>query len=407
MIIGYLAQVFPHLTMTFVYREVLALRNKNIHLQTFSTWKPKPEELSDEAKELVKSTFYIFPFNWSQFLFNHTWYLFRRPGAYLSTLWFCLMGEHKTFKNRLRTFYHFCQAVHLAKAVEAKNVGHLHVHFALNATTIALVVARLTKITFSFTAHANDIFVNPILLRDKINEAKFIIAISDYNKRFLYNILPDQGTCDKTHIVHCGIDVQHFSAPNKKLHNERPIILAIGRLVEKKGYLYLIRACKILVGQGYDFQCLIVGGGPQESLLKQIIEEEGVSDYVSLEGIVFQEHLLSYLDKADIFVLPCVVASDQDMDGIPNTLMEAMAMEIPAISTTVSGIPELIEHEKTGLLVAPEDEVSLAKAMATLLDDKELRGILGQAGRAEVIKAFEIEKNAHHLLSVFKSYLEV
>ena len=295
----------------------------------------------------------------------------------------------------------------MAKAVEAKNVGHLHVHFALNATTIALVVARLTKITFSFTAHANDIFVNPILLRDKINEAKFIIAISDYNKRFLYNILPDQGTCDKTHIVHCGIDVQHFSAPNKKLHNERPIILAIGRLVEKKGYLYLIRACKILVGQGYDFQCLIVGGGPQESLLKQIIEEEGVSDYVSLEGIVFQEHLLSYLDKADIFVLPCVVASDQDMDGIPNTLMEAMAMEIPAISTTVSGIPELIEHEKTGLLVAPEDEVSLAKAMATLLDDKELRGILGQAGRAEVIKAFEIEKNAHHLLSVFKSYLEV
>jgi colanic acid/amylovoran biosynthesis glycosyltransferase len=407
MTIGYVAQVFPHLTMTFVYREVLALRAAGLDIQTFSTWKPKLSELSGEAKDLVKGTFYIFPLNdWLRFLLNHVWYLLTRPRRYLGALWFCLTREHKTLQNRLRTFYHFFEAVHLAKEVERRNIKHLHVHFALNATTMALVVSRLTDITFSFTAHANDIFANPILLPEKIRASRFIIAISKYNIRFLHNRVPAQETIRKTHLVHCGIDVQKFSPLSHRPHNDRPIILAVGRLIEKKGYPYLIKACRILADQGYNFRCLIAGGGPQESLLKQMIAEHDLSDYVSLLGAVFQEHLRDYLGKADVFALPCVVGSDGDMDGIPNTLMEAMAMEIPTVSTTISGIPELIEDRKTGLLVPPQDEVSLAKAIATLLEDRELRSTLGKAGRAKVVEEFEIEKNANLLLGIFKSYLE-
>lgn len=403
--IGYLAQVFPHLTMTFVYREVLALRAAGLDIQTFSIWKPKSGELSAEAKELVKDTFYIFPLKWPQFLWSHIWYLLTRPWRYGGTLGFYLMREHKSFKNRLRTFLHFCQGVYLAREVERSKVNHLHVHFALNATTVAMVVARLTDVTFSFTAHANDIFANPILLPEKIKEARFIIAISEYNIQFLYNVVPDPATIAKMHLVHCGIDVQQFSPPVRRSPNGRPIILAVGRLVEKKGYPFLIKACKLLVEQGYQFRCLIVGGGPQEALLKQMIVEQGLANWVSLEGIVFQEHLRDYLNQADIFVLPCVVASDQDMDGIPNTLMEAMAMEIPTISTPLSGIPELIEDHKTGLLAKPGDEVSLAQAIASLLDNEALGPALGKAGRLKVIEEFEIEKNARNLLTVFKSYL--
>jgi glycosyltransferase involved in cell wall biosynthesis len=181
--------------------------------------------------------------------------------------------------------------------------------------------------------------------------------------------------------------------------------LAVARLVEKKGYPYLIKACQILAAQGYDFQCLIVGGGPQERLLKQMIEEFDLSKYVSLVGIVFQERLRDYFNQADMFVLPCIVASDQDRDGIPNTLIEAMAMEIPVISTYVSGIPELIEDRKTGLLVPPQDEVSLAKAIATLLEDKELKETLGKAGRNKVIQEFEIKKNTCRLLDIFRLYI--
>jgi len=404
MTIGYLAQMFPSLSMTFVYREVQALRAAGIHIETFSTWKPNPNELSSEAKDLVKNTFYIFPLNWLHFLLTHLGYLLTRPVRYLGTLLFCLTREHKSVKNRLRTLSHFCQAIYLAKEVERKNVNHLHVHFALNATTLALVVSRLTDVTFSFTAHANDIFVNPILLPEKINEARFIVCISEYNIRFLHNIVPCRETLNKTHLIHCGIDVDHFS-PKKQSCNEQPIILAVGRLVEKKGFPYLIRACKILVDQGYNFQCLIMGGGPQKAQLKKMVEENDLSNHVHLTGVVFQEHLKDYLNKADISVLPCIVASDQDMDGIPNTLMEAMAMEIPSISTNLSGIPELIEDMQTGLLVPPQDEGTLAKAIAMLLDDKELRIVLGRAGRAKVVEEFEIKKNANQLLNVFNKYL--
>jgi glycosyltransferase involved in cell wall biosynthesis len=405
MAIGYLAQKFPGLTTTFVYREVLALRADGLQIRTFSTWKPKLNELSEEAKDLVEETFYIFPLNWLQFLLSHAWYLFTRPHRYLGTLWFCLTREHKTSKNRLRTFYHFCEGVYLAREIERGGIRHIHAHFALNATTIALVVSRLTGVSFSFTAHANDIFINPILLPEKIEAARFIIAISEYNRRFLHSIVPSQETFDKTHIVHCGIDVRRFSPPARRSQNDHPIILAVGRLVEKKGHPYLVKACKILVNQGYDFRCLIVGGGPQEPLLRRVIEENDLVSYVSLEGVVFQENLGRYLERADIFALPCVVASNQDMDGIPNTLMEAMAMGIPTISTTVSGIPELIEDGKTGLLVPPRDEVALADAIVTLIEDKELGSALGRVGRAKVVEEFEIEKNTDRLLGIFQSYL--
>ncbi|HXV96970.1 MAG TPA: glycosyltransferase, partial [Anaerolineae bacterium] len=402
---GYLAQVFPHLTMTFVYREVLALRAAGLEVKTFSTWTPAPNELSAEAKPLVGDTFYIFPLNWPQFLLSHIRYLLARPQRYLGTLLFCLSREHKTLKNRWRTLSHFCQAVYLAQAVERSGIDHLHVHFALNATTLALVVARLTGIPFSFTAHANDIFANPILLPEKIKEARFIVAISEYNIRFMYNIVPAQETLDKSYLVHCGIDVQKFAPPDQRPAQVQPTILAVGRLVEKKGYPYLIKACKILAERGYDFRCLILGGGPHEARLKEMVQAYNLGERVLLKGIVFQEHLGDYLKQADIFVLPCIVGSDQDMDGIPNTLMEAMSMEIPTISTNISGIPELIEDGKTGLLVPPEDEIALAEAIISLLENAELRHALGQAGRSKVVEEFEIEKNAHRLLRIFKSRL--
>lgn len=406
MTIAYLEQMFPRLAVTFIYREILALRAAGLSIQTFSTWKPKLDEISDEARDLVKDTFYIFPLNWPRFLLTHARYLLTRPRRYLGTLWFCLTREHKTPQNRLRTFLHFCQAVYLAREIERRNIKHMHAHFALNATTIAMVISRLTGIPFSFTAHANDIFVNPILLPEKIQAARFIIAISEYNKRFLYNIVPGRETLDKIHLVRYGVDTQVFSPPDHRPYNDRLIILDVARLAEKKGHPYLIKACKILADQGYNFQCVIVGGGPQESLLKQMIQENGLSDYINMVGVVFQEHLRDYLSKADIFVLPCIVADDQDRDGIPNTLIEAMSMAIPTISTTVSGIPELVENMKTGLTVPPRDEVALAKAIANLLDDEDLRDVLGRAGRAKVIEDFEIEKNANALLNIFKTHVE-
>ncbi len=391
--------------MTFVYREVQALRAAGLDVETFSIRTPSPNELSEESKGFVDETFYVFPLKWPQFLLSHAYYLFTRPRRYLGSLWYCVMHKHKTLWNRVRTFLHFCEAVYMAKDVERKRIKHLHAHFVSNATTLAMVASRLTDITFSFTAHANDIYVNPILLPEKIRAAQFIIAISQYNERALHDAVPTQDTLNKMHLVRYCIDVQRFSPPTERPRNNPPMILAVSRLVEKKGLPYLIEACNILAVNGREFRCMIVGAGPQEDLLQKLIAEHNLSKHVTLEGVVFQEGLKQYLSKADMFVLPCIVASDGDIDGIPNTLMEAMAMEIATISTTVSGIPELIEDMKTGLAVPPEDGESLATAIATLLDDQELRDRLGKAGRLKVAEDFEIEKNANRLLAVFNQYV--
>jgi glycosyltransferase involved in cell wall biosynthesis len=177
-------------------------------------------------------------------------------------------------------------------------------------------------------------------------------------------------------------------------------------MVEKKGFPYLIRACKILLDKAYDFRCLILGDGPQQGLIRQIITEAGLSDIIELPGLVYPEHIREYFAKADIFVLPCIVGTDDDIDGIPVTLMEAMAMEIPTVSTNISGIPELIEHMKTGILVPPKDEVSLANAISTLIENNDLSKKLGKAGRSKVESEFEIHKNVDLLMTIFESYVD-
>ncbi len=403
--IGYLAQVFPHLTMTFVYREVLALRALGLTVETFATWRPNEAELSQEAKPLVANTVYILPIRWFPLLRVHLNWLLRHPWRYATTLAFCLVHSASSWRNCLRTFLHFCQAIVLAEEVTHKGINHLHVHFALNATTLAMIVARLTNITFSFTAHANDIFANPILLPQKIKAARFIVAISTYNARFLQQIVPLAATREKVEVVRCGIDVEHFS-PVVHASAKKPTILAIGRLVEKKGFVYLVEACKQLNAQGYTFDCHIVGDGPQADMLTRLVAENNLGHCVHLEGVIFQEALKDYLAQADIITLPCVVAQDNDMDGIPNSLMEGMAMGIPAVSTKISGIPELIEDNVSGLLVPPNDAVALANALAKLLSDSALRNQLGQAGRAKVIADYEIIKNSEMLLDIFHARLD-
>jgi glycosyltransferase involved in cell wall biosynthesis len=403
--IGYLAQVFPHLTMTFVYREVLALRASGLDVDTFATWRPDEAVLSQEAKGLVESTSYVFPRSWFNFVGCHLRWLFKRPWRYVETLFFCLRHTKGSWKNRLRTLFHFGEAICLAEETTRKNIAHLHVHFALNATTLAMIVARLTGITFSFTAHANDIFANPILLPEKLAEARFIVAISKYNAAFLQGIDSSEEMRCKIEVVRCGIDVSHFSPPAQRTSATKCTILAVGRLVEKKGYPYLIEACKQLREQGYLFDCYILGDGPQAELLREMVEENGLQDCVHLEGIVFQENLKEHLNRADIIALPCVVAKDNDMDGIPNSLMEGMAMALPAVSTTLSGIPELIEHNQNGLLIPPNDAPALAGALARLISDRALRQRLGEAGRAKIVAEYDIEKNSRQLLDIFQRRL--
>jgi len=404
--IGYITQSFPSLTTTFIYREVLALREIGFDIVTFAIWKPNISKLSEESKDLVDSTFYVFPISWSKLLVAHLYFLFTRPLKYLGTFFFVLTRRGESIRNRRRTFFHFFEAIYLALDAKRTGIRHIHAHFTVNAATLALIIARILDISFSFTAH-NNIFSDRLILKEKLKAAKFFFAISNYSRNFLLEFLPDEGLQERSHIVHCGVSPADFSPPAHRVGNQRPLIFSLAQLVDRKGLPVLVEACAILHERGYDFQCFIAGDGPQRSLMERLITEYQIQDKVQLVGIVFQEQLADYLDKTDMFVLPCITADDGDRDGIPVVLMEAMAMEIPTVSTYVSGIPELIEDGQTGLLVRERDAAALADAIQRLIEDGCLRQRLGKQGRQKIIHEFNIHKNAAQLATLFKEYLNI
>lgn len=403
--IAYVAQRFPSLTATFIYREVFALREIGFNVATFSIWKPDVSRLSEEAKGLVDNTVYVFPISWPAFLAAHLYFFFTRPLRYIGTLLFVLTRRGETARNRLRTFFHFCEAIYLAAEAKRRGIQHIHAHFSINAASTALIISRLLDISFSFTAH-NSFFTDRLILKEKCKAARFVAAISEYSRDLLLQ-LTKEPKGDKFHIIHCGVNTDGLSPPTVKAPNPRWLVFSVAQLVERKGMPVLVQTCKVLDERGFDFQCVIAGDGPQRALLEEMIAECQIQDKVQLVGVVFQEQLLSYLDRADVFVLPCLTASDGDRDGIPVVLMEAMAMEIPTVSTYVSGIPELIQDGQSGLLVPEKDPVALADALERLLRDRELGARLGKNARQKILSEFDIKKNTRRLVAVFEQYLKI
>ena len=401
--IAYIAQTFPALTQTFVYREVEALESQGFDVVTCAIWRPDPARLSEEAIHLVARSAYVFPVSWLRFLVAHLRYMWTRPWRYWHTLLFVLTRRGESGHNRLRTLFHFCEAVYLGPEMERRNVGHIHAHFTINAATVALVLARLLGVSFSFTAH-NIFFSDRILLAEKVREARFIVAISEFSRRFLLRLVPADGLADKIHVVHCGLSTEDF-APAPRPRNEVPHILFVAQLSERKGAPILVEACRLLAERGIAFRCTIIGDGPQRPLVERLIVQYGLADQVETTGALPQERLREHLARADVFTLPCVTAPDGDMDGIPVSLMEAMAMEVPVVSTTISGIPELIEDGQSGLLTPQKDALALADALQRLLTDAALRDRLGKAGRQKVIAEFNLRRNVDALAALFEKYL--
>jgi colanic acid/amylovoran biosynthesis glycosyltransferase len=401
--IAYVVQEFPGLTMTFIYREIMALRAQGIEVDVFSTWKPRRDELSQEAVHLTDSTFYVFPLNRLRFWEAHLRYFFTCPFKYIGTFLFRLRRSGAGAKGYLRSLYHFAEAVYLAKEMERQNVRHIHAGFASNPATLALLVSRLTGISFSFAAHAYGIFAEQIMLKEKLEGAEFVISSTQYNKDYLTPMCPDDGG-DKIKVIYHGVSLQDFR-PGGKEKNGLPTILSVAQFREKKGLPFLVEACRILKSEGQEFECCIIGDGPQRGLLEELIEKHNLHDTVRLEGIVFQERLRDYYRRADIFALPSVVASDGDRDGIPVTLIEVMAMGLPVVSTFVSGIPELVQDGRTGLLVSPGDAMALADALLTLLRDEGLRRQMGQASRNRATTHFDIQDSVARVADLFAQEL--
>lgn len=295
----------------------------------------------------------------------------------------------------------FFRLFFFASVIRKSGITSLHAHFATTATLMAETISRLEKIPYSFCSHAYDIFKSDVDhedLRRKIRNAKFVRTVSRFHKNYLLSIDSSIAT-DKIKIISCALDEKKFFPIEKERHSKF-LILSIGNLVPKKGFPVLIEACEILKKDNIDFECWIVGSGQlQESLEKQI-ELANLKRHVKLRGSLSHENLNELYNLADVFVLPSIRTDDGDMDGIPNVLVEAMAAECPVISTYISGIPELIDHEINGLLVSPEKSSLLADAIERIYKNHEFSAALAFNGRMKVLNNYRAVGVAEQLLKL-------
>jgi glycosyltransferase involved in cell wall biosynthesis len=335
----------------------------------------------------------------------------QRPFAYLKTLlkalWMTLCYRKTMFSLRKVFIKEFLQAGSIAvRVLEAPTVRHLHAHFCHGATTVTMFASELTGLRYSFTAHAKDIYqhgLNPgDLLQKKIQGAQFVTTCTGANQIYLANLM---GT-DRLYKIYHGLDIHRFKpGPDKFTNVPEPMrIVSVGRYVEKKGFNYLLEACSLLKQRGHQFQCRIIGElGDQYLPLQQLRQQLDLEDCVTLGGPITHEDLALIYQQSDVFALPCQVLGNGDRDGIPNVLMEAMATGLAVVSTRISGIPELIESGKDGLLVAEKNSAEMADALQSLITDRQLITQLGIHARKTICEKFDARNTNQQLLSLFEA----
>lgn len=390
---AYLFERFPSFGQTFCYREVAELYRQGIAAPIFSIRNPKDEPAQDWDERTVRRVQYLPE---EKELLEDV-----QRASKKRRLTPAIIGALDEWGRRT-DFLRLYQAVYVGLRLQEAGISHVHAHFAGMAARTALWIARFFPITFSFTAHANDVFAPrkfEIGLDKLADASRVIITETDYSEKFLRERFPERA--DRIHRIYNGLNLAEFGHAN--FSSDPPLIVAIGRLIAKKGFASLIRACALLVKRGRSFRCEIFGEGPLENELRAQIEELGLRELVQLPGPKPQHELRERLANASVFVLSSVPEADGGMDNLPTVIMEAMATGLPVVSTRIGGIPEMVVDNETGFLVQPEDAVALAEAIERVTNDGSLGQKLGQAGYERAQKLFSIEKNVKELCALLPS----
>ncbi len=313
-----------------------------------------------------------------------------------------LCAPRENRRARAACIAHLAVACDWARRLRGERVDLIHAQWIQSSGTIGWYAARLLGVPFSFTGHAVDLFRERVALRDKIRDAAFIVCISEFHRRFY---VEEGAEPSKLHVVYCGIDTTDFGFRERR-PAPRPRVLSFGRLVEKKGMDTLVEACALLRGRGVAFECEIAGDGPEEARLRALVAERELGDTVTITGRpLLQEDIPEWLAGGHVFAQPCCWSHDNDVDGIPRSLMEAMASGLPAVSTRIAGIPDLVEDDVSGLLVEPRDANALAAALERLLTDAPLAARLARGGRERVLERFDLRTCLEPLFALFRARL--
>jgi glycosyltransferase involved in cell wall biosynthesis len=400
--IAYLVSQYPAYSHTFILREARQLRELGVGIAVASINAPdRPlDKLTAVERDEAEHTFYIKSQGGLKAAVALGKTLAHHPLGVLRGLKHAVKLGGWDVKRLLYHVFYLAEALLAGQWMRSQNLVHLHVHFATPAASVGMLVKTVFGYGFSFTVHGPDEFYDApgYNLPEKIAAADFIFCISHYARSQVMKLSPVQAW-SKLDVCRLGVDTERFVPVPRRPANESCNLLCVGRLTPAKGLAILLEAVAQLQGQDILLTLTLVGMGPDEQSLRQYARQLGISRHVHFTGAVNQDHILDFYKAADIFVLPSFA------EGLPVVLMEAMAMEIPCITTAITGIPELINNGEDGLLVAASDLAGLTDAISLLADDEALRRQLGQAGRRKVLACYDLHKNTLHLFEALHNRL--
>jgi glycosyltransferase involved in cell wall biosynthesis/peptidoglycan/xylan/chitin deacetylase (PgdA/CDA1 family) len=400
--VAYVMSRFPKLTETFVLNEIRTVERLGVPTEIYPLLREQQAVVHDEAAPLVARARFQ-PMLSMPVVMANLETLLTRPGAYVS-LWAEVLrktwGSVNFFFGAIGILP---KCVWMAREMEDDGISHLHAHFANHPAVAAFAVHRLTGIPYSFTAHGSDLHVDRRMLPEKVAAASFVVAISGYNKSMIVDECLGRHA-EKVHVVHCGVDPEWFGQRHSSSIRTRFEFICVASFEPVKGHQHLIGACERLMMRGVDFTCHLVGDGQRRKDIERRITESGLTDVVVLHGARTRREVARLVSRSDAAVLASAPTRSGKREGIPVALMEAMSAGLPVVASRTGGIPELVNHEHNGLLVAPADPVALADALERLALDAPLRERMGRAGRETILREFDQEQCAAELVGLIQRY---
>jgi colanic acid/amylovoran biosynthesis glycosyltransferase len=393
--LGYVLKRYPRISETFIAAELVELERQGEHVTVFAL--SRPEEPFEHAfVGEVRARVVYLPHRplWEPVrvmrALAHVWRA--SPRGWLRAAAVGLAPP------RLAGWRKLLQATVLRQELERAGIDHVHAHFATSAARLANLAWRMGGPSYSVTAHAKDIYHDGIRrdrLRDKLEHATFIATVSEANSAYLSSLLRGSR---RPRVVSNAVDLRRLGAPQTN-GREPNVVLTVARLIEKKGLSDLVSACGILVRRGVSVRLEVVGDGPLRSQLEAAAARQGVR--AVFHGALPNEQVLGLYRRATVYCLPCVIASSGDRDGLPTSVLEAMALGLPVVATSLNGLAEAVVNERTGVVVPGHDPEALADALERLLGDADLREQLAREARRHVEERFALERSVGLLRSLF------